>query len=223
MSPTNTPTFSVVTPRLTAISLPEIASPCVTAASTGRNTRASTIARSSTMSQPTAIRPCSVSSSLRCSRARNRTTVLATDMASPNTSPAGRSQPQPIARAAPIAVATAICAMAPGRAIRRTRNNVSTEKCRPTPNINRMTPISASSAARLESPTKPGVKGPTATPATRYPSSGGRRSFAATKPKPSASTNPIAISAIRADSWGIGGLLQAGKNGRPLYLRPATM
>ncbi len=47
------------------------------------------------------------------------------------------------------------------------REQVLQEKCRPTPNISRMTPISASSLARFWSATKPGVNGPTATPASR--------------------------------------------------------
>lgn len=93
--------------------------------------------------------------------------MLATDIASPNTSPAAMPQPHQVARAAPIVVATAICATAPGRAIVRTRNSASTEKCRPTPNISRMTPISASSEARSASATNPGVYGPIAIPASR--------------------------------------------------------
>jgi hypothetical protein len=119
------------------------------------------------MSQPTAMRPFSVSSSLRCSSARNSTTGLATDSASPNTRPDGNGQPQSVARLAPIAVATTICATAPGSAIVRTFSNVSSEKCSPTPNISRITPISASSPARPLSPTNPGVNGPMATPASR--------------------------------------------------------
>ena len=93
-----------------------------------------------------------------CSRptARDRTRARRTDL-----------QPHQRARPAPIAVATAICATAPGSAIARTRSSVEIEKCRPTPNISRMTPISASSEARLASATKPGVNGPIAMPATQ--------------------------------------------------------
>ncbi len=58
-----------------------------TSASAGSNTNASTITRSSTISQPTAMRPRWVSSKRRSSRARNSTTVLATDNARPNTKP----------------------------------------------------------------------------------------------------------------------------------------
>ncbi|EEG85673.1 hypothetical protein PROPEN_02481 [Proteus penneri ATCC 35198] len=46
------------------------------------------------------------------------------------------------------------------------------EKCKPTPNISRITPISASSGAREVSATKPGVNGPASTPAARYPTKG---------------------------------------------------
>ena len=51
------------------------------------------MARSSTISQPTAIRPRSVSTRRRSCRARSSTTVLATDSARPNTSPAPIAQP----------------------------------------------------------------------------------------------------------------------------------
>ena len=61
----------------------------------------------------------------------------------------------------------AICAIAPGTAIARTDSRSSSEKCSPTPNISRMTPISASSLAMPWSATKPGVKGPISTPASR--------------------------------------------------------
>ncbi len=67
----------------------------------------------------------------------------------------------------PSSVAVPIWTMAPGTAIAFTESRSFSEKCRPTPNISRMTPISASSLARFWSATKPGVKGPTATPATR--------------------------------------------------------
>ena len=62
-------------------------------ASGGSSTRTSTIARSSTTSQPTAMRPLTESSRPRFSSARISTTVLATESASPNTTPAPRLQP----------------------------------------------------------------------------------------------------------------------------------
>ena len=46
----------------------------------------------------------------------------------------------------PSKVATQICADGPGMAIALTERRSSSEKCRPTPNISRMTPISASCA-----------------------------------------------------------------------------
>ena len=67
----------------------------------------------------------------------------------------------------PISVATAICPIAPGTATFFTESRSRSEKCRPTPNISRMTPISASSVARFALATKPGVKGPMTTPASR--------------------------------------------------------
>jgi hypothetical protein len=99
--------------------------------------------------------------------ARSSTTVLATESASPNTMPAPRPQPSQDASATPIAVAIAICTTAPGIAIARTESRSSSEKCRPTPNISRMTPISESSLAMLWSATKPGVNGPITMPASR--------------------------------------------------------
>ena len=116
-------------------------------ARSGRSTSASTVSRSSTISQPTAILPRSVSIRRRSCSARNKTTVLATDNASPNTRPAPTVQPIRSARPSPSSVATAICAIAPGTAIARTDSRSFSEKCRPTPNISRMIPSSASSVA----------------------------------------------------------------------------
>src|SRR5262249_22750096 len=76
--------------------------------------------------------------------ARRSTTVLATDKARPNTKPVLMDQPSPHARAMPSSVALAICTIAPGIAMRPTDNRSSSEKWRPTPNIRRITPISAS-------------------------------------------------------------------------------
>ena len=67
--------------------------PPSTSANAGSSTSASTIARSSTISQPTAMRPFGVSTRLRSSSARSSTTVLATDRPRPNTRPAPRLQP----------------------------------------------------------------------------------------------------------------------------------
>lgn len=58
-------------------------------------------------------------------------------------------------------------AVAPGTAMRRTAGRSSSEKCRPTPDIGSITPISDSWATMPPSPTKPGVAGPIAMPATR--------------------------------------------------------
>ena len=69
------------------------------------------------------------------------------------------SQPSPVAEA--------IWNSAPGTATLRTFIRSRGEKCSPTPNISRITPISASCGASSVSATQPGVNGPTATPATR--------------------------------------------------------
>jgi len=113
------------------------------------------------------MRPFIEASTPRLSSARSSTTVLATDSESPNTSPAPTLQPQPVATAIPSAVATAICTSAPGSAMRRTAISSSSEKCRPTPNISSITPISDSCEAIDRSATKPGVAGPISTPASR--------------------------------------------------------
>jgi hypothetical protein len=102
------------------------------------------MARSSTTSQPTAMRPSCDSSVPRASSARSSTTVLATDSARPNTRAPASDQPQNSASPAPMAVATPICTTAPGTATRRTAIRSATEKCSPTPNISSITPISAS-------------------------------------------------------------------------------
>ena len=62
-------------------------------ASAGNSTSTITIARSCTISQPTVMRPRSVSTRRRSCRRRSKTTVLATDSATPKTSPAPSVQP----------------------------------------------------------------------------------------------------------------------------------
>lgn len=103
----------------------------------------------------------------RSSIALSSTTVLATDSASPNTSPGPQSQPSSHARPMPIRVASTIWPSAPGMAMDFTASSSFIEKCRPTPNISRITPSSANCGARLWSATKPGVNGPATTPAHR--------------------------------------------------------
>ena len=133
----------------------------------GSSTSASTIARSSTTSQPIAMRPRRVSSRRRSSSARITTTVLATDSARPNTTAPIVSQPSIRPKPVPMEVTKAICSSAPGTAMFFTSSRSRSEKCRPTPNISRITPTSASCGARVWSATKPGVNGPTITPASR--------------------------------------------------------
>jgi hypothetical protein len=87
-----------------------------------------TTTRSSTTSHPTAIRPFSEPSTPRSSNARSSTTVLATESASPKTSPAPGGHPQAVATPAPSTVATAIWSSAPGRAMPRTASRSPMEK-----------------------------------------------------------------------------------------------
>ena len=56
-----------------------------------------------------------------------------------------------------VQIATAIWTTAPGSATRRTESRSFQEKCRPTPNISSITPISESCAAMSGSAMKPGV------------------------------------------------------------------
>ncbi len=145
-----------------------LALPCSSMpAMAGSSTSVSTITRSSTISQPIAIWPRWLSISCRSSSARSSTTVLAVERHRPNTRPVIHDQPMVQESPIPSSVATAICATAPGMAIDFTAIRSFSEKCSPTPNISRMTPSSASSGARFVSATKPGVKGPATTPATR--------------------------------------------------------
>jgi hypothetical protein len=168
ISATKPPTCSSVIPsERHSDAAPSPAPPFSQPASGGSRTSTSTIARSSTTSQPTATRPLKLSRTPRLSSARSKTTVLATDSDRPNTRAAPMFQPQNDASAMPIAVAATICTTAPGTAMRRTASRSAKEKCRPTPNISSITPISASSLARLVSATKPGVNGPISTPASR--------------------------------------------------------
>ena len=60
-----------------------------------------------------------------------------------------------------------LCPNAPGMAIERTASKSFRLKCSPTPNISRITPISASCEAIFTSPTTPGVYGPISTPAIK--------------------------------------------------------
>ena len=137
-------------------------------ANAGSSTRTSTIARSSTMSQPMAMRPLIVSSARRCSSARSSTTVLATDSARPNTTAAPKPQSQNnVATVARGRWQRRFARPRPGTAILRTASRSSSEKCRPTPNMRSITPISASCCERSTSATNPGVDGPRITPATK--------------------------------------------------------
>jgi hypothetical protein len=81
--------------------------------------------------------------------------------------PEAQLHPNIAPRNAPSAVATAPMASAPGTAMPLTANSSSMWNCSPTPNINRITPTSASCCAMVASTTSPGVLGPTRVPASR--------------------------------------------------------
>jgi hypothetical protein len=174
--------------------------PPITPVRAGSSTSVRTISRSSTTSHPIAMRPSFELIMSRSWSARSNTTVLATDSDNPNMIPAPNDHPHKIARPAPSAVATMICVNAPGNATRRTAKRSRMEKCVPTPNISRITPISASCGARCASATKPGVNGPTTIPANRYPTSGGKRSRTATNPPTNANARLTAMVAISGTS-----------------------
>ena len=90
-------------------------------ASAGSITSATTVKRSSTISQPTATWPSRVLRRSCATSMRISTTVLATASAMPNTIPAAWLQPNARAIPQPATAATALCATAPGTAMRQTR------------------------------------------------------------------------------------------------------
>lgn len=132
----------------------------------GSSTKARTTTRSCMTSQPSAMRPASPPNRPRSSRARVATAVE--EMASANPKTNAPDPPRPKAKApvaAPSSVARAICAMAPGTAMRQTASRSRARKCSPTAKSSRATPISARAAVMPGSAMKPGVCGPTAMPA----------------------------------------------------------
>ena len=93
------PIFRTARPRAAASPLPPPSSPLTN--STGSMTSTRTVKRSSTTSQPTAMWPVGVCSSLLSDKTRTSTTVLATESASPKTAPAVHPQPNAQAATAP--------------------------------------------------------------------------------------------------------------------------
>ena len=88
-------------------------------------------------------------------------------------------------------------------AMARTDSRSFSEKCRPTPNISRMTPISASSVASAWSATKPGVNGPTGDAGEQIADQRRDPQALAIAPKIKASPRPATMVAIRGVSCGI--------------------
>ena len=99
-------------------------------------------------SQPTTMWPRSVSTRWRSPSARISTTVLVIDSVAPKTMAPMPDHPSMQASAYPSAAEAATCTIAPGTTMARIANRSFSEKCRPTPNISRMTPISANCGAR---------------------------------------------------------------------------
>ena len=112
--------------------------------STGISTRMMTVKTSSTSSHPTATWPWGVFSASASINTRMRTTVLATAIAMPITAPDLTGRPRAANTAMPRRVATRLWPMAPGMATDLTASRSFRWKCRPTPNMSRMTPTSAS-------------------------------------------------------------------------------
>ena len=101
----------------------------------------------------------------------------------------------------PTDVVTAICIKAPGTATRFTENNSLGEKCRPTPNISSMMPISDNCAAMSVSALNPGFAGPMTMPATKYPTNAGTLIFSATKPRHKAAIKAAAMVVMTVMLW----------------------
>ncbi len=93
--------------------------------------------------------------------------MLATEIAIPRMIPEVQLQPNRRSSSASIAVDTVLWMSAPGTATRQTAISSRRWKRSPIPNSSRITPISANCSATARSATKPGVKGPTAMPASR--------------------------------------------------------
>ena len=108
---TNAATLASVRPRVTNNPWPPAACASATtwppsaSANAGSSTRTRTMARSSTINQPMAMRPLTVVMALRSSSAFSSTTVLATDRLSPSTTPAPTLQPHASVRPRPMLVA----------------------------------------------------------------------------------------------------------------------
>ena len=154
--------------QATRSSRPSRGSPPSGTARAGSSTSTSTVTRSSTMSQPTAMRPSAgleraavLERPQEHHRARDREAEAEHEPDPQRPAPDVRDEHAEQGRDGDLRRAR------PGTAILRTASRSASEKCRPTPNISRMTPISASWAARPASATKPGVNGPTAMPASR--------------------------------------------------------
>ena len=99
---------SVINSGASSVARSTLPSPFNKTATGGRSTSAKTMTRSSTMSQPTAMRPRSVSTRRPSCKARKTTTVLATDSARPKTAPAPMPQPNAIASPKPSSATTTI-------------------------------------------------------------------------------------------------------------------
>ena len=177
ISATNTAIFPNVSPTAPAMRRGEMSalSDFIANTTAGRMTMVRMIKKSSTSSQDTLMRPSSLLISLRSSSTRRNTMVLATESDAPSSVASRKgsfnSRPSP----SPTPPTNALCSTEPGTLVQRTDQISSTEIFRPTPNISRMMPISESCIARCTSAVKPGEYGPTARPASKYPTTGEKR------------------------------------------------
>ena len=197
--PANSPSLPKVRPRLLASTIMLTSPPFSAAAMGGRITSTSTVSRSCTTSQPTAILPRPVSVRRRSCSARITTTVEATDKQRPNTSPWPQGQPKNSPAPMPSPTMPTICRKAPGSTVFFTSRRSRGLKCRPTPNISSTTPISASCRVRCWSIITPGLNGPTTTPASRYPTSGGSFRRWAAVPSTNARPMPMTSTAMSGE------------------------
>ena len=137
-------------------------------ASAGSSTSASTIARSSTMSQPTAICPLRYRcSALRSSSARSSTTVLATDSDRPKTRPAPILQPSSQRHAGAHGGGDGDLRDGAGQRDGAHRQQVLEREVQADAEHQQDDADFREFGAQAWSATKPGVNGPTRTPASR--------------------------------------------------------
>ena len=162
-APSNTP------PAFTAASARSINKPWLPAAIDGRATTMGTTARSWAIRMPSATRPCSAPSSPRSSRTFSVTTVLDRASSAPRNTPWVNVSPRSGARSGPRPMVHTSWSAPPNVPTRPMRRSSASETSAPSANISSATPISARTCTECVLAVGPGVNGPIATPASRYP------------------------------------------------------